>query len=110
MAKAKVLTSTNIPTAPNVGEITQKMAVDCELISMAVNPMFCAFIGMTPLGEIIFVHRNAEIFVRELFLALCDALEDEEIPPRDKKLIKEIRKILLPKEEHSSQETDTDTE
>ena len=110
MAKAKVITSTNIPTAPNVSEITQKMAVDCELISIAVNPMFCTFIGMTPLGEIIFVHRNAEVFVRELLLSLCDALEDEGISPKDKKLIEEVKKILLSKEEHSSQESDTEAE
>ena len=110
MAKVKVLTSTNIPTAPNIAEISQKLAVDCELISMATNPMFCMFLGMTTLGEIVFVHRNAEIFVRELFLALCDALEEEDISPKDKKLIKGIRKVLLPKEEHSSEETDANAD
>ena len=110
MTKAKVLTSTNITSTPNIDEITQKLAVDCELISMAINPMFCIYLGITTNGEIVCVHRNAEVFVKELFLTLCDVLEEEGISPKDREIIEKIRKTLLFEKEHSSNNTQTETD
>jgi len=109
MAKAKVLASTDISTASDLSDITQKLAVDCQLVSMAINPLFCAFIGMTPSGEIIFIHQNGEIFTKELLLALCEALESEDIPDQTKELVKKVKELLSSEKKYAQQETHSNT-
>ena len=112
MAKAKIVALTG-EVGDFLSDLSTKMAVDCELISRTVNPLFCSQIVMTPYGEVIFAHKNADLFAVELVDAVVNALLDEELRPVDREKLEKIRELIegirkeLPfKEEHSNTDSD----
>lgn len=87
-------------------EIASKLEVDCSLVADVVNPIFCFNLLLLPNGEVIWVHKNAELYPKEILLTICELLEGEAISAKDRKKIEEVKKVLLsPEKEETNQET-----